>query len=159
MEMGYFLLGGIGMVAFVFVMINKRSAGYRALLHKLENENNLIEIKVNALEEERNAVQANVAQLRGKVEAHEEAMAAEMRAISEAALQKEQIKAETFLEYLVRTGTVTKEHLAKVKAYSEKNNSKNSVEELLIMLDYVNLATLQQAKAEYDAKRMESANT
>ncbi len=155
MEFGYILIGGIGVFAFVIVMINKRSTGYRAILNKLENENNLIEVRIGSLEEEREQVQSNVAQLRGKVEAHEEAKAAEMRAVSDAALEKDKVKHESFIDFLVRTAVVTPEHLAKVKTYKEKNGSPQTVEELLIMLDYVGYAELKRARVEYDSARMD----
>ncbi|UZP68569.1 hypothetical protein N1030_06245 [Desulfovibrio mangrovi] len=153
MSFVYIMVGGIAVAAFIFMIIHKRSEGLRALLFKLENDNNVLEIRVNEMEEERNLVQGNVAQLKGRVEAYEEALAAQQRAISEAALQQEQLKTETFVEFLMRTGVVTKEHLIKVKAYKEKNRSQNSVEELLIMLDFVSGTALQQAKAAYAAGR------
>lgn len=151
MSVTYIMVGGIAVAAFIFLLIHKRSEGLRSLLFKLENDNNVLEIRVNEMEEERGQVQGNVAQLKGRMEAHEEAVAAEQRAISEAALQQEQLKTETFVEYLIRAGTVTKEHLVKVKAYKEKNRSQNSVEELLIMLDFVSGSAMQQAKTAYAA--------
>lgn len=153
MDLGYLLVGGIAVAAFIFIMINKRSAGYRAILSKLENENNMLELRLSGLEEERQVVLANVAQLKGKVAAHEEAKAAEQRAVSDAALQRAQASAESFLDYLIRVGIVTREHLLKVKTYKEKNRNTQSVEELLIMLDYVKGAVLQQAKVAYDESR------
>lgn len=154
MDLSFVILGGVAVAAFVMVFMVKRSSGYRSMLNQLENENNLIEMRIHSVEEEREQVKSSLAVLKGRLKAHEEAVEAQKRAVSDAALQREQARAETFLEYLVRQGIVTKEHLVKVKAYKEKNASQNSVEELLIMLDFISLAVLQQAKAAYEAGKV-----
>ncbi len=146
----YVIVGGACVASCFLLFVFRRSAGYRAVLAKLENENALLAQRVGVLDEECQHIQQRVGVLRGEVEVYEQAENAREMLYNDITRKQKKAKAEPFPDFLVRTGVIKAEQLAKVRAYKEKSGCRNAEEEVLVMLDYISVAGMTEAKRRYE---------
>lgn len=148
MDIFYVLLAcGVAGVL-LFGMLRRKGGSPRLAEAALERDIQLLEFRLANTTEEFNSLQASVASMQGRLHTHAENAADRARQLKAAAERVAAEQREGLPERLQRKGFVTADQMAKAESYRRNTGNPLPVEEVLVLLGFVQPDTLRTERDE-----------